>query len=239
MPNVRVEFEYAIPNEWYSDDFSEGKTGTWVYEGPEYLTIEIDKETGKESGWCLYTPEELERPVAEDILRMTISARDNPLLCEIVNDQGKESDAVFMQNRKWKILHESPEGYLNIEVPAELAPRDIYDEFNVRFDFETEEFVLPVRTWKTVEKVDPDKVTWDHFRKIRDDALSQTDGRIDQTMPASMIAEWEKYKQLLRDAPTALAAFSPFFAGQMLPEEPDSGTSAELDDIYVEDPDMD
>jgi|SRR6056300_194931 len=229
MANVEIEFTYAIPNEWYTDDFSEGKTGTYTYRGPEYITIEIDRETGEERGWCLTTPEELERPVGEDIMRMTISARDYPLVCEICNDVGREDDREFMQNRGWKTLYKAPPGYQDIEVPAEFHPRDIYDEFNVKWDFEKEEFILPIRTWSTVEGLNISKVTWDHFRMIRDKELAHTDGRVDQTMPAEIVAEWEEYKRLLREAPTALADFPPFFAGQMLPREPDP-TDSEIDE---------
>jgi hypothetical protein len=224
MPNIRIEFEYDEPNEWYTNDFSEGKKGTFVYEGPEYLTIEIDKETGEELGWCLMSPEEHERPVAQDCMRMTIDCKDNPLVCEIVNDQGKDSDRDFYETRPWVHKCKAPEGYNDVDIPAVLHPRDIYDEFHVKFDFETQEFILPVKTWTTIEKIDPSKVTWAHFRAKRDQLLASTDGQTDPNMPEHMIAAWEEYRQLLRDAPDALAEFGPFYAAQMLPDEPDFAT---------------
>lgn len=222
MPNVKKEFTYKIPNEWYSDDFSEGKTGTFVYEGPEYLTVEIDKNTGKESGWCLMSPEEHERPNAEDIARITIDCKDNPLLCEMINDQGKDSDGEFYLNRKWKILHKAPEGYVDVEIPDEWHPRDIYDEFNVTYDFDKEEFNLPVRTWTAINDFDHAKVTWDHFRHTRNKMLKEADGVIDDAMPDAERQKWLDYRQILRDAPEKLAEFGPFFAGMMLPGGPDS-----------------
>lgn len=234
MPNIRKEFTYKVPNEWYSDDFSEGKTGTYVYEGPEYLTIEIDKETGKESGWCLYTPEEHERPVALDTKRMTIDCEENPLLCEIVNDQGKDSDRDFYEARPWKTICKAPEGYVSVEVPAEFHPRDIYDEFRVKYDFAKDEFILPVRTYKNVSKVDPDKVTWDHFRITRNKLLSDADGVIDDAMPDSERKKWLDYRQLLRDAPTKLAEFGPFFAGMMLPTPPDGALTNDDEAMMAE-----
>lgn len=234
MPRVRKEFTFAIPNEWYSDDFSEGKTGTFVYEGREYITIEIDINTGREAGWCLYNAEELERPCAKDIKRFTVDCKENPLLCEIVNDQGRDEDRDFYDNRKWKILHKAPEGYIDVEIPDEFHPRDIYDEFSVKYDFEKEEFIIPVRTWKTIEKIDHTKVTWDHFRKSRDQLLYQTDGVTDPGMPQNLIDEWEKYRQLLRDAPENLAEFGPFFAGMMLPPEPEGDTVLGEEDIFAD-----
>ena len=50
---IAKEFTYPIPDAWISDQFTQGKTGTWTYEGPEFLTFEIDNDSGKESGWCL------------------------------------------------------------------------------------------------------------------------------------------------------------------------------------------
>lgn len=245
MPNIRIEFEYDQPNEWYTDDFSEGKKGTFVYEGPEYITIEIDKETGEELGWCLYSPEEHERPVAKDTLRMTIDCKDNPLICEIVNDQGKDEDRDFYETRNWIHKCKAPEGYIDVDIPVELHPRDIYDEFNVRFDFEKQEFLLPVKTWTTVEKIDPSKVTWAHFRAKRDQLLASADGVTDSSMPQHMLDAWEEYRQLLRDAPEKLAEFGPFYAAMMLPEEPDFATATqdkyfeELPSISVDDSDID
>lgn len=233
MPNIRKEFTYKIPNEWYTDDFSEGKTGTYVYEGPEYLTIEINKETGEELGWCLYTPEEHERPVAEDCMRMTIDCKDNPLVCEIVNDQGKDSDRDFYQSREWVKLYEGPDDtYPAIEYPAEFHPRDIYDEYNVKFDFDTEEFILPVRTWEYMDKIKVDKVTWDHVRGLRNQALQSVDGVTDASMPEEHIQAYEDYRQKLRDLPETLSHVPPYFAAMMIPDEPDFGVAVDPDDMW-------
>ena len=234
MPNIRKEFTYKIPNEWYTNDFSEGKTGTYVYEGPEYLTIEIDKETGEELGWCLMSPEEHERPVAQDCMRMTIDCKDNPLVCEIVNDQGKDEDRDFYGSREWVVKYDGGPGYGKVEHPAEFHPRDIYDEFNVKFDFDTEEFILPVRTWESMDKIRVNDVTWTHFRALRDQMLQAADGVTDEGMPQELKDEWEEYRQLLRDAPEALAHIPPFFAGMCLPEEPDQATAVSPTDLLTD-----
>lgn len=233
MPRIRKEFTYAVPNEWHSDDFSQGKTDTYFYEGPEYLTIEVDKNTGKETSWVLYTPEEQERPTAKDVMRITIDCKDDPMLCDIINDQGRDDE--FINERPWKTLYEAPEGYESIEVPTEYHPRDIYDEFRVRFNFDTQEFEIPVRTWKTIEKVDPDKYTWDHFRLVRDKVLAQSDGQIDDDMPEEFKQKWKQYRQLLRDATTNLAHIPPFFAEMMLPAEPEFGPDdADIDETMMD-----
>lgn len=228
MPGIRKEFTYAVPNEWHSDDFSQGKTATYIYEGPEYLTLEVDAKTGEEVSWVLYTPEEQERPTAADVLRITIDCKDNPMLCDIINDQG--TDIEPGDDEMLEIKYEAPPGYEPIEVPTDLKPRDIYDEFNVRYNFETQEFDVPVRTWKTIEKVDPDLYTWDHFRSTRNKILAQSDGQMDDDLPEDFKRQWKEYRQLLRDAPTNLGHIPPFFAEQMLPDEP----SFEPDDADLE-----
>lgn len=230
MPLIRKEFTFAVPNEWYSDDFSNGDTKTFVYEGPEYLTIEVDKETGEELAWCLYTPEEWERPTAQDAMRITVDCKDNPMLCEIVNDQGKDDDLHFYDSRAFKTICKAPEGYVDVDVPTDFHVRDIYDEFNVKFNFDTQEFDIPVRTWSSEEGRDVEEITWNHVRKLRNDMLAATDGILSDDMPQELQNEWRRYRQLLRDAPTALEPFGPFFASMMLPEEPDTTNDDLLDD---------
>ena len=217
---IAQEFTYPIPDEWCSDCFEHGKTGTWTYEGPEFLTFEIDKETGKETGWCLWLDEDLERPCALDVERVTVDCKENPLLCEIANDAGKESALELRETRQWQVSAVSPEGYENCETlrDEDFEPRDIYDEFNIVYDFNTGEFNIPVKNHDTHGV--PDSFTWDAFRTIRNRQLEDADGVIDDGMPEEIRQKWLNYRQLLRDAPTALAEFHPGLAIQMLPSPP-------------------
>lgn len=217
---IKQEFTYPIPDEWTSEEFTQGNTGTWTYEGPEFLTFEIDKETGKESGWCLWTDEDLERPCALDIQRITVDCKEHPLLCEIANDAGKPEALELRETRTWVDHSVSPDGYENTQTIRieDFEPRDVYDEFNIVYDFETEEFNIPVKNHDTHGV--PDSFTWDDFRRYRNECLDDADGVIDDGMPEEMRQEWLTYRQLLRDAPTALAEFPPGLAIQMLPGSP-------------------
>jgi hypothetical protein len=217
---ITKEFTYPIPDEWCNDSFEHGNTGTWTYEGPEFLTFEIDKETGKESGWCLWTDEDLERPCALDITRVTVDCKEQPLLCEIANDAGSEVSLHLRATRVWKEHSISPDGYENTETidVADYEPRDIYDEFNITYDFDTGEFNIPIKNHDTHGV--PDDYSWDDFRRFRDAALADADGVIDDGMPEELRQEWLTYRQLLRDAPDALSEFAPGLAVQMLPGSP-------------------
>lgn len=224
-PNVEKTFTYAIPNEWRSTDFSDGKTGTFTYKGPRYLTFEItsdpDSENyGKESGWCLTTEAELGRPCPLDCVRITVDSTlndENALLCEIANDCGDLDQVEFRTLREWKILHEAPLGYTHTYYTDEFEPRDIYDEFNITYDFDSGKFNLPVKGWENEGVVD---ITWDDVREVRNKLLEDTDGKISDDMPESIQNEWREYRRLLREMPTALANFEPWIAAKMLPRPP-------------------
>jgi len=217
---VETEFTYKIPDDFREDTFELGKTGTYTYKGPRYLTFEIDKETGKESGWCLICPEELERPTPLNCIRVTVDCTltENGLLCEIANDEGRQDAVEFRDTRKWVVYYEAPEGYTNIEKPTEVEPRDIYDEFNITYDFLTGEFNVPLHTWNTDVPID---LTWDDIREKRDKMLKDTDGAVGDDTPQSIKDKWYTYRQLLRDLPENLKDYPPFIAAQMFPIMPD------------------
>lgn len=216
-------FTYKVPDEWRGNTFNLGKTRTFTYKGPRFLTFEIDKTTGKESGWCLYRPEELERPCALDCIRVTIDALESDemaLLAEIANDQGDPDQVAFRTNREWVIKFQAPPGYTSIWEPKddEVEPRDIYDEFDITYDFETGEFNLPVKDleaegWRT-------DITWDDVRAVRNKMLEDTDGRISTDMPQSIQQQWIDYRNLLRDLPDALSQFPAHVAAHMFPRTP-------------------
>lgn len=215
-----TEFTYKIPDDFRESTFDAGLTDTFTYKGPRFLTFEINKETGRESGWCLIYPAELERPCPLDVERITVdcSLEENGLLCEIANDQGDPAQVEFRANREWVNYYEAPEGYVSILKPTVYEPRDIYDEFNITYDFDSEQFNVPLHTWATDIKLD---MTWDEIRQVRDKMLRDTDGAYTDDMPDSIKDRWKTYRQLLRDLPDALAEFPPYIAAQMFPETPE------------------
>jgi len=218
---IERTFTYKVPDTWRSDQFTQGKTATFTYKGPRYLTFEIDIDTGKESGWCLWEPMDLERPVALNEVRITIDADESDemaLLAEIANDHGDPDQVKFRTERNWSIMYDAPEGYEKIWMPDEVEPRDIYDEFNITYDFEIGEFNIPVKTWET------DgwnmNITWDEIKDARDRMLEQSDGKISPDMPASITSQWTDYRQLLRDMPSKLADTPAWQAAHMFPATP-------------------
>lgn len=228
LPEPEIEmcettFTYKIPDDFRENTFDLGKTGTFTYRGPRYLTFEIDKETGRESGWCLTTPKELERPCPLNVERVTVDCTEteNGLLCEIANDQGHDDAVEFRQTREWVSYYTAPDGYTSIEKPTEYEPRDIYDEFNITYDFDTGEFTIPIHDWGTDINT---SMGWDEVKKLRNKMLKDTDGAYTDDMPDEIKNVWIEYRQKLRDLPTALAEFPPHIAAQMFPPVPDGDT---------------
>jgi hypothetical protein len=217
---VETAFTYAIPDDFRESTFNDGRTATYIYKGPRYLTFEINKETGKESGWCLIYPEELERPVALDVERVRVdcSLAENGLLCEIANDEGRQDAVEFRANRTWVTYYAAPAGYTNIEKPTETEPRDWYDEFNITYDFNTKQFNVPLHTWDT--DITPN-ITWDDIKTARDKLLRDSDGAYTDDMPEAIKNKWIEYRQKLRDLPDALEDFEPKIAAQMFPPTPE------------------
>ena len=109
MRKIEKTFQYPIWDEWRTNSFTQGRTGTFTYKGPEFLTFEVNNDKssedyGTETGWCMWEKRDLERPAGADVTRITVDCKENPLLCEIGNDDGREDMVEFRRGREWKIL---------------------------------------------------------------------------------------------------------------------------------------
>ena len=226
MRRIEKTFQYPIWDKWRENSFTEGRTGTHTYKGPEFLTFEVchDKNSddyGKECGWCMWEKRDLERPAGADITRITVDCKENPLLCEIGNDEGREDLVVLRRGREWKVLWDAPEGYMDVEYTDELEPRDVYDEQNITYDFDKKEWIIPCHDWEaTGVKKD---LTWAEVRDVRDAALHETDQKVGMTdAPESLQTAWKTYRQQLRDLPAVMIAkgYEPWQSVQMFPVMP-------------------
>ncbi len=239
---IEKQFTYPVWDKWRENSFTEGRTATHTYKGPEFLTFEIchDKNSddyGKECGWCMWEKRDLERPAGKDITRITVDCKENPLLCEIANDEGREDMVAMRRGREWKVLWDAPDGFQDVEYTDELEPRDVYDEQNITYDFDKKEFVIGIHDWEaTGVKKD---LTWAQVRDVRDAALHETDAKVGMDdAPAEIIDGWKGYRQNLRDLPSAMQAkgYEPWQVVQMFPVMPkdmrDPEESSDPNDPY-------
>lgn len=242
MRRVSVEFTYPIWDEWRKNSFTQGRTGTFTYNGPEFLTFEVNNDPdsedyGKESGWCLWLKSDLERPAGADITRVTVDCKENPLLCEIGNDEGREDLIMMRRQRDWEILWDAPDGYPDVEYTDELEPRDIYNDADITYDFNTGEFNIGVRDWvATGSKMD---LTWQEVRDLRDQMLHESDAKVGMSDAPDDIQEaWKVYRQRLRDLPSLMQerGYEPWQAVMMFPNQPkdmrDPDTASDPSDPY-------
>tara|TARA_Y200000002_G_scaffold363_1_gene351 strand:+ start:24130 stop:24918 length:789 start_codon:yes stop_codon:yes gene_type:complete len=244
MRKIEKTFQYPIWDTWREDKFTQGRTGTFTYKGPEFLTFEIchDKSSddyGKECGWCMWEKIDLERPAAADITRITVDCKENPLLCEIGNDDGREDLVMMKRGREWKVLWDAPDGYMDVEYTDELEPRDVYDDQGITYDFDKKEFKIATHDW---EATGVDKsITWAQVRDLRDAALHETDAKVGMDdAPAELQTAWKDFRQKLRDLPGEMIAkgYEPWQAVQMWAVQPkdmrDPESSSDPNDPYRE-----
>jgi len=242
MPKYNVKFTYKVPDRYQEDSWELGLTEEYVYDGKEYICVDIDKNTGYVIGCSFYDPEELERPIGLEDYRLTLDCKDEPMLCDILDDKGddtpwklgfwpspddpetmtdEEMDAKYME-----LWFATPEGYPNILKPKRCIPREIYDQYKIKYNFDTDEFEYSI-----IEADRPPlDTTWDDVRHMRDAELQNTDSRVSPDQPESVQAEWKEYRQKLRDMPTKFKemGLEPWQALMAFPEPPASGKSPSL-----------
>ena len=94
------------------------------------------------------------------------------MLCEIANDEGREDLVAMRRGRTWKV-HGTSMVIPDVEYTDELESRDVYDEWNIYYDFENDKWNIGTHDW---EATGVDKsVTWQDVRDVRDRQLHETD----------------------------------------------------------------
>lgn len=227
MPMISVEYDYDLPNSFQSDhSFSEGKTRTTTYDGPDKIYLIIEDATGKEHMGPITAEEKADgRPLPLGCHYHEVDCIENPLFCQLrapIIDEAEEDHTD-------DDIHPDcipVEGYPSPTVQTPILPRNIYNKLGTYKNMETGELVIPVFT--VVDSLFGGSMTempdWSYVRRKRDAELGKTDGRISADMPQAMQDEWLAYRQLLRDLPTALAANPPWIALKMFPRSPDDVT---------------
>lgn len=224
MPMISVEYDYAVPNSFMSDhSFSEGKTRTTTYDGPDKIYLIIDDATGKEHMGPLTAEEKADgRPLPLGCHYHEVDCAENPLFCQLrapVIDEAEEDHTGEMVHPDCTPV----EGYETVMVQTPILPRNVYNKMGTYKDTETGELVIPV--FSVVDSLFGGAMTelpdWEYVRRKRLYELEKTDGRISNDMPQALQDEWMAYRQLLRDMPVALADNPPWIAAKMFPFSPD------------------
>jgi hypothetical protein len=190
MAHIQKTITYDMPDVYEGNTKAEGKTSTMPYDGPEQLILWVDKESGHiEQTWDKddYT----EEPIPLNIDVHTIDADTDENCVKIGMLFGGLATPKIYEVRV------GPDGDKNSEVVDPSDLRRIYDENAVVENWQ----ISPVPF-----KTDWRHLTDDQLRAIRNGRLSASDANLPSDMPADLRAEWEAYRQKLRDIPQDWAA---------------------------------
>jgi len=226
---ISVEFDLGLPNEYMVDHSqSEGKTRKFTYHGPDKIYLQLGAD-GTEKYGPLTEDEILDgRPIPADVVEWyEVDCATNPLVCQlrgpVVNELQESYDDESYVHPNSSVL----EGTTTMNVYGPPKPCDIYDATTgVKKE---EDGSLSVKKLSTLEAIHGDEknITMLALKRQRDQLLRNSDGQVAPDMPAGLKADWESYRQNLRDFPSVIesAGIDPNIAFYMFPEQPKSATS--------------
>ncbi len=221
MPMVQFEYTYDIPNELCVDHtFTDGKTRTATYDGPDKLFFIVNNATGKEELGPITEIEKNDgRPVPEDCRYVEIDCIKNPVLCQLrgpIIDEMEEDHTGEATPTGAKDIT----GYAKFTYQTPVLPYQFIDREKITFA-EDGTPTLPTREPRdTVMGIDVERdLTWDDVRAKRDSLLKNSDAEIVDDMPADLKNAWKDYRQRLRDWPNTMQSngIPPLFAYYMEP----------------------
>lgn len=195
---ITKTFTYNLPDDYLHQTSNLKKTGTWTYTGPDKLWIFADSDTGKIRGGFHYTEKDngADVPTPEGQIKILVDVEKDPIIASMIHnevDYGKLPQ------------HEEPlPNGLVYARPDPTPPDHTYELTEIVYDVKTQSFVQPF-PWKKPH------ITWDELKQARDSILSSSDINVymAQSNP-ELKAEWEEYRQTMRDLPTTFAGIDPW-----------------------------
>jgi hypothetical protein len=222
---IRVEYDLALPNSFLVDHATtDSKKRTSVYDGPDKIYLQIDKD-GIEIAGPLTEDDILDgRPMPANCVDwFEVDCATDPLVCQL---RAPVVDELEEEYTGETVHPESPvlAGYPQFSYGTPIMPADLYDKESLK----VVDGKVSIDRWTVAQKLldrDTD-YTWDEIRIKRNEHLEACDSRTADDMPAALLKEWKDYRQLLRDFPAAMVAASvpPGVAYYMFPVEPGYST---------------
>mgnify|MGYP001159407745 FL=1 len=219
---IRVEYDLALPNSFLVDHATtDGKTRTAVYDGPDKIYLQIGAD-GREVAGPLTEDDILDgRPMPADCVDwFEVDCATNPLVCQL---RGPVVDELEEEYTGETVHPGSPDidGYPQFSYGTPIMPNDLYNKESVR----VVKGEITMDRYTVAQKLldRDDELTWEEIRQKRNDALSNSDSKSADDMPAALLQEWKTYRQKLRDFPATMeaAGVTPSVAFYMFPVEPE------------------
>jgi len=222
---IRVEYDLTLPNSFLVDHATtDGKTRSSVYDGPDKIYLQINKD-GIEIAGPLTEDDILDgRPMPADCVDwFEVDCATDPLVCQL---RGPVVDELEEEYTGETVHPESPvlAGYPQFSYGTPIMPQDLYDKESLK----VVDGKISIDRWTVSQKLldrDTD-YTWEEIRTKRNEHLEACDSRTADDMPDDLLKKWKEYRQLLRDFPSAMEAANvpPGIAYYMFPQEPGYST---------------
>jgi hypothetical protein len=192
--HVDVPFTYDAPDDYLYQTNELGKTGNWVYNGPDKIWVLVNAETNRYAGRFLTEKEDGEHyPTPIDMVKVFVDCTTNPLLCTLVG-----ADEIRDYNLLDQVEEELPDGNV-YKRPQTPPPDHTYELMDIEYSPSTNSFVTPY-PWKKPHS------DWEAIRQWRNHALIAIDHIAPADAPEGVKAKWEAYRQALRDLPQTYGA---------------------------------
>ena len=206
---------YNLPDHRFSTERTLGKTATQLYNGPDEIVLHISKETG--GIFESFTVDgEHDRPLALDLERVVFKAESDEDYIKIALIYGG------LEEPKVYEVQTGPDYHPNITIKDPSDIREVFDEGAVMANYQA-----PLQ-FKVLGRDRSD--AW--LRKIRNQLLAQSDGKISDDMPAELKQKWLDYRQQLRDLPDTLSEVPNDLT--RMPRHPNEDYDAWFDNPHVE-----
>jgi len=240
MAKINKLMTYNVPNEYLSQDMSDGNIATNDYNGPDTIWINVYKD-GDDKGLWTRQPiktnylddgdiEDYENddqtdaiealPVPEDAVRVRIDCTETPEICAIWTGGMTVGDDSGSYEKLPQIQDKLADGTVYYERPANdsIPPDHVWSNVKSKYNLDTEEWELVLlSTWSS----------WDLIRETRNSMLEHSDSKT--LMPAGALKDkWDTFRQDLRDLPEKFAGKEPHTVP--LPIAPDEKSATQSKD---------
>ena len=189
-------FTYDIADAYLYQTNSLRRTAQWTYKGPRYLWTFVDMSTNKIMSRFHYTERDngADVPTPPGQLKVMIDAAVHPEIASCIHNEINYRD---LPQTTETLPDGSTYGHSN-----PIPPDHTYELTEIQYNSTTGQFVKPY-PWKKPH------MTWDMLKATRNAMLQGSDQKIAAATDTEK-AEWETYRQKLRDLPRIFAGVDPW-----------------------------
>jgi hypothetical protein len=189
-------FTYDIADAYLHQTSSLKRTAQWTYKGPRYLWTFVDMSTNKIMSKFHYTERDngADVPTPPGQIKVMIDAAIHPEIACCIHNEINYRDLP----QTTEVLPDgSTYGHSN-----PIPPDHTYELTEIQYNSTTGQFVKPY-PWKKAH------MDWETLKTVRNNMLTATDQKIAAATDTEK-AEWETYRQKLRDLPRIFAGVDPW-----------------------------